>query len=608
MMKNAAWPAFSFTESLSPPEGWKTDCAILSTYSADLVVVVTSLLALAGCDLDSRRTGSRVELVKAIETLRGRVCVLAQASRLAIPNSSRPILKLLDRFMKTVDVDERVSSWHPKAALIRFQNVEDSSDFHWRLWLGSRNLTRALNWDAGLVLTSRSDGKGQHIEGLAATGESLAARANLADFPARKLARELAKLTWECPPGSAVHRVTLLGPGLAKGFPKPSSDTDRMFIVCPFLDAQTVREGSLWGHAKTRRTLVSTAMELQRLLQEDATAFAEYDDLRIQSFPDLPSEVSDMRDEESHSGAESLDDEELEPTGLHAKLYFAAKGARRQLWLGSANATRRGWQGRNYEIVAELSIARDVSDSIEEFVATCDRFNPNTIPSIPDEDESALEEVRKLLSANWALRQRVGDGQMEIIASDPPPLADPAIELEVGAFGGSWNSWPISLDRIVVPGAHKWQRSDFVQIRIMRGDRMCSWLQIAPCEPPLDVERDHALIAQYLDPRTFLLWLRSMLADEPARAAGGDWDAEGPIWNNTPNNGVPAVDAGIMPTVEEILRSWARDSDAFAAADKRVKTYLTELERRAVEGGASADVELLKTFRQTWDTFASELQ
>jgi hypothetical protein len=99
-----------------------------------------------------------------------------------------------------------------------------------------------------------------------------------------------------------------------------------------------------------------------------------------------------------------------------------------------------------------------------------------------------------------------------------------------------------------------------------------------------------------------------MLADEPARAAGGDWDAEGPIWNNAASYDASAVDTGIMPTIEEILRSWARDSDAFAAADKRVKTYLTELERRADEGGTTADVELLKTFRQTWDTFASELQ
>ena len=50
-----------------------------------------------------------------------------------------------------------------------------------------------------------------------------------------------------------------------------------------------------------------------------------------------------------------------------------------------------------------------------------------------------------------------------------------------------------------------------------------------------------------------------------------------------------------MPTVEEILRSWARDSSAFVSADEKVKAYLKELERRADENGAAADVELLKS-------------
>jgi len=38
-----------------------------------------------------------------------------------------------------------------------------------------------------------------------------------------------------------------------------------------------------------------------------------------------------------------------------------------------------------------------------------------------------------------------------------------------------------------------------------------------------------------------------------------------------------------------------------------VKTYLKELERRADETGAVKDVELLKKFRQNWETLAGEL-
>src|SRR3954467_7861342 len=98
-MRNEGWPTFSFTDLLRPSDGWRTEHALLSTYSADLVVIVTALLALTGCDLDYRRTGSRVELVKAIEALRGRVCVLAQSGRVTIPNTPRPILKLLDKFL-----------------------------------------------------------------------------------------------------------------------------------------------------------------------------------------------------------------------------------------------------------------------------------------------------------------------------------------------------------------------------------------------------------------------------------------------------------------------------------------------------------------------------
>src|SRR5450756_396659 len=179
-MKHESWPTFSFTDLLRPPEGWQVENAILTTYSADLVVVVTALLALTGCDLDYRRTGSRVELVKAIEALRGRVRIIAQANRVAVPEKNRPILKLLDNFLAVVETDENESSWHLKIAMVRYYRTNDKTDRQWRVWLGSRNLTHAMNWDAGLTLISRADGRGHSVAGLADLGAALAARAKLA--------------------------------------------------------------------------------------------------------------------------------------------------------------------------------------------------------------------------------------------------------------------------------------------------------------------------------------------------------------------------------------------------------------------------------------------
>ena len=610
-MKNDAWPTFSFTELLRPPDGWRTEQAILSTYSADLVVIVTALLALSGCDLDHRRTGSRVELVKAIEALRDRVRVLAQCGRVTIPNTPRPILKLLDRFVRTIETNENERSWHPKVALVRYHRVEDATDRQWRVWLGSRNLTSAMNWEAGLILASRADGRGQQIAGLASLGAALAARANLLTLAATDVGAELAALTWECPPGSEVRNVNLFGPELTKGFPKPPSDVQQVFVVSPFLDAKTVRAVAGWGNAKTRRTLVSTNVELQRLLRDDGKVFTGFDPVLIQPLPDLPAVGAELLDEATPN-AETAESEDVPPAGLHAKLFFAAKGARRQLWIGSANATERAWEGRNFEVVAELSVAGGAVKYIEEefFENRCQRFIPNTTPLDidGDKDEQAVEKARKRLCGQWSLRQRVGESELEVVASAPPPLADSAVKLEVAVLGGTWSVWPHDASCIVLSGMRRWQRADFLQVRLSRGGKMCAWLQVAPCDPPPDEERDRALIAQYLDPRTFLMWLRSLLADEPARAAGGDWDAEPSAPTGAGINDRIIPDVGLMPTVEEILRSWARDSSAFVSADEKVQAYLQELERRAKENSANADVKLLQDFQRTWNTIASELR
>jgi hypothetical protein len=511
-MSKEGWPKFSFTEVLKPPEGWATNHAILSTYSADLVVIVSSLLALGGYELDGDRPGSRVELVRAIEGLRGRVRILAQEGRVPIPSKRLSILKLLDKFLWTVALDETERSFHAKAALIRFHKIYDRKT-QWRIWLGSRNLTRALNWEAGLVIASRPDGKGQKIEGLADVAEAFAARAKLAGLAAGSVRAELSKLTWECPVGCEVTRVSMLGTRRDDGFPKPLPDTERMFIISPFLDAATVRAAGKWGGPKTCRTLVSTDLEFQRLLRDDKSVFEGFDNLCRQPLPDLPAEGAVNIEEENRAAIEVAESEEAPPQGLHAKLLFAAKGKRRQLWVGSANATERGWEGRNIEIVAELAVNQEVAEGIEAFVDTCERCTPVVTEPKEDEDEQALEKARKTLSGKWPLRQLIDNGELHLVAMSPPPVTDPQISIEVAAMGGAWKTWPPEADRVPLARAREWERTDFAQVRVGLRGVVCAWVQVAPCEPPPDDARDTGLISQYLNPNTFMSWMRSMLTD-----------------------------------------------------------------------------------------------
>jgi len=466
-----------------------------------------------------------------------------------------------------------------------------------------------MNWEAGLILTSRADGRGQKVAGLASLGASLAGSAKLARLSAADVEKELTALTWECPPGCEVQKVSLFGPELAKGLPVPPANTERVFVVSPFLDSHTVRAMATWGNAGTRRTLVSTAVELQRLWQQDNSIFsAGFASVCMLPLPDLPVEGADLLEEEAPAAVETAESEELQPAGLHAKLFLATNRTQRQLWVGSANATDRGWAGRNYEAVAEMLIGRDTANALEEFIATCEQFQPKSLPSTVDENEQALEQARKLLASGWPLRQLVGEDAVEVVATLLPPLNNPAVQVEIAELGGVWNLWPHDVNRIMLPGVRRSQRSDFLQIRLSCGGKMCAWLQRAPCDPPPDEGRDSALIAQYLNPRTFLLWLRSLLDEEAARTGGGDWDVDDDtrIIGTTPD--WSKLEADLMPTVEEILRAWARDSSAFIAADEKVKAYLSELQQRARESEATADVKLLQTFQMTWNTLATELR
>lgn len=610
-MKPEAWPRFSFTDVLRPPEGWQVDHAILTTYSADLVVVATALLALTGSDLDYRRTGSRVELVKAIESLGGRVRVLAQANRVAIPRKACSILKLMDNFVRVVPTDENTRSWHPKIALVRYHRKDDPTDRQWRVWIGSRNLTHAMNLDAGLVLTSRADGHGQTVSGLSELGRDLVARAKLTALVPAEIESELAALSWECPAGCEVKQIDIFGPHFASGFPSPPKDIERVLVVSPFLDpsvdSSIVREVAQWGGAHTHRTLISTAPELQRLWEMDSDVFKGFAKVCTFPFPELPVEGIALLDEDA-APVETADGEELPPAGLHAKLLLATNRTRRLLWLGSANATRRAWDGRNFEVVAATQVSRNTADALMEFAANGEEFKPSTTRAIANPHEQALEQARKTLSGAWTLRQEFHDSEAWIIASAPPLLGCSDVRLEVAALGGNWNQWPDGESRLLLPGLRLAHRSNLVQVRLLSGDRMCAWLQLAPCDPPPDEARDRALIAQYLDPRTFLLWIRSLLADEPAHSSDTDWDDDGEGRKGAGASGDNRPDLGLLPSVEEILRAWARDADTFRSADEKVIAYLSELERRAAETNNPADVQLLQTFQETWNTLASELR
>src|SRR5207244_2789048 len=101
-------------------------------------------------------------------------------------------------------------------------------------------------------------------------------------------------------------------------------------------------------------------------------------------------------------------DEEPEPRGLHAKIIYAEGGSQRLVWTGSANATQRGWNGPNTEIIADLEITRDVAAGLEDFIKSATTIELEEIGELvePDQIDERLEEARKQVANSWSVTQR----------------------------------------------------------------------------------------------------------------------------------------------------------------------------------------------------------
>src|SRR5262249_9348173 len=159
-----------------------------------------------------------------------------------------------------VNLDERESSWHPKLALAK-QYAEDNKATQWRLWIGSRNLTRDLSWDIGLALVGQPGGQGDVVSGISDLGYEVAQRGNLSGVSPAKVKAELRTVRWAVPHGTKVQSIRLLQGSTERDLPIAPTQLRKLIVVSPFLDGSIVKRLANWGDAKTHRLLVSTRAE-----------------------------------------------------------------------------------------------------------------------------------------------------------------------------------------------------------------------------------------------------------------------------------------------------------------------------------------------------------
>lgn len=602
-------PGQSLLDVLRPPVGWRIDRALLSAYSADPAVIAAALLALAARD-DDGGSGTRAGLARALLELRGRVAFILQRGRIAAPRRGGLVLGMLDRFVREVpwnegrEDDDEGRSWHPKLAVLRL--VPDAGgSARWKLWLGSRNLTRDTSWDVGLAVEGQTEGPGQLLPGFPEVVERLARAAGEIQEWGRHLP-EAASLRWEVPRGLRIERVALHMPeDEGRTYPPQPAGVSELFAVSPFIDGMTVNHLGGWGDGRTQRTLLSTNEELARLAGQQSQPLARFTDLLA-----LPAAAF----EPDPAIAEESVEADMEGRGLHAKFLWAEHAAGATLWLGSANFTRRGWS-RNAEIVAEVAVERRGSaraavsliEGIRAFRDQCVTVRLADLPEAaePDEVMERLEGARRTIAARLDARQHVlPDGGTLVVNPTPLRTDSPDIRLFVSRLTGTAIVWDADATSARLPPVPDGEISELLLLSVMLGEQRLSWLQVAPFDPPLGSrrdDRDAACLAAWLGARGLLSAVRDLLTGHLDGEGGGAWDADIAA---SSRRGRPVREV-VLPTVEQALRAWIAEPRRLALVDRMLRLAAPPASSDPAEQEAW---QKLIAFRRSWKVIRSGLR
>lgn len=350
--------------SLRPPDGFTFDCAVGTTFSLDLIALLTTPLAFAMFDWqdDQGRLAADPVLQSAdplalLESLRrcaSRIHIYCQAGQIKVPPANQRLLAYLEQAVIEVQPPAarqgRQAVFHPKVWAIRYTGPSDS--VRYRLLCLSRNLTFDRSWDTVLLLdgelTSRKNGfaenkpLGDFIAGL----PGLAIRPDGLDNSARqdtaRIAQELRVVKWELP--DAVEELRFWPMGMDAKLSWPFADQlDRVLVISPFLTEKFLADFSASGG---EQYLVSRSESLRELSPGSLNG-------KWKCFTLDEGVEAAGATEETAEGTIASEAEPASLTGLHAKLFIADDGWKAHVWTGSANATSAAFSG-NVEFLTEL--------------------------------------------------------------------------------------------------------------------------------------------------------------------------------------------------------------------------------------------------------------
>lgn len=568
-------------DQLRPPEAYRLDAAVGTTFTLDLTAALVPPLAFASFAV--RSTTDPVSILEAVRSCADRVDVFAQEGDVRAPSRYTALTAFLEPMIYEVRAPAG-GLFHPKLWMLRF-TAEDDEDVY-RLVVLSRNLTEDHAWDVSLTLDAVREARPSAANRpLSALIRSLPGRTRLAvpaDRRARieQLAEDVRYLRWKLP--EDVNDVAFHAFGLTGERPSPDFSGYRHLVVSPFLNdagVAALTEGS------KDATVVSRTTSLDELSPET-----------IQNLT-RTYVVSTL------AGLDEGDADGDEPpaallSDLHAKIVVVERGQQAHVFLGSANATDAALT-RNVEILVELTGGRKklgvgaMIDPESPFLSMLEQYDTPG-GAAPDPDAEAMWQLenalRGLASRGWIVSvARSGQGyalrlETREVAALPAgmggrvePIAHPGVAAPVEEGRTSHGT---------VDGVPLLEISPFLRL-IVADDHGREAACVVRAELRGDPEGrlDEVLASQINTPEKFLRFLALLLGLGQAH----------PLAMLGSGDGAAASGRGLAPApqvFETVVRALARSPESIYDLDRLVQRM------RATESGAA---NLPEGFAELWD-------
>lgn len=579
-----------YGQVLAPPDKYKLDFAIGTTYSLDLDALVGACIALGlSEDTDSDLMKNPICLLEALRATGDKVALFCEGGQIHTPNNVTPLYILLEKMVFQVNTAKRrgiakFPSFHPKFWLLRY--VDEQNAPMYRVVVLSRNLTFDRSWDVTFCMDGKVNGRKtlktapvgdflSYLVGQLPSDEN----AKTKQKKIRAIQRELPFVHFELN-SKEFDDFEFLPVGVKNGNGGFHSTEDEPFnplfndschevlVMSPFLSNSVIREfkerNTYINH--TDYMLFTRAMSLSKLKAEDCKNF------RIFTMKDA------VVDGES---AISEDEPQVQKQDIHAKVYMVRKNSASYLYLGSLNASHNAMYGNIEFMMLLKSKNRYLNMSkLSESLFNGSEDNPSnpfqevflTNEILVDEEEekqnlldSYIKEINRLKPTAMV----IPNGEYYDLSVCFPEAIESEYTVNIAPLLS--NKTESIAENILFKSLSLTQLSEFYRVSVSDGKRTVERIIIIPTDG-LPEDREKAVVSSIVkDKECFYRYIAFLLGDSYAMGAlEAASTAEGGIINHTNS-------AARLPALyEKMLQTAATAPERFKEIDYLVKAISSD--------------------------------